>query len=76
MIPLRMFASSSRRVKPHCQKLLALISKRLNRLETDCSLILDNFEKNIRLARGGVREKPFPTLDFRYILAAAIARGL
>ena len=24
----------------------------------DCSLILDNFEKNIRLARGGVREKP------------------
>jgi hypothetical protein len=24
----------------------------------DCSLILDNFEKIIRLARGGVREKP------------------
>ena len=30
----------------------------VRRLETDCSLILDNFEKIIRLARGGVREKP------------------
>src|SRR5437660_1163447 len=50
MILLRIFASESRRVKPHCQKLFPPIDERLSRLEMDCSLILDNFEKIIRPA--------------------------
>ena len=46
MIPLTMLASESRRVKPPDKKFCPKY-KRLSRLETDYSLILDDFEKNL-----------------------------
>ena len=44
--PFRMLASESRRVKPPDKKFWPKY-KRLSRLETDYSLILDDFEKNL-----------------------------